>query len=356
MRGEMSRREFSKLALGAACASALPAFGSAKPDGMKAVLLHLGRNMWCDWARPGEPTALKPGAGAPGTKLRLDEGCWRRLTARMAELKLDTLVIDVGEGVRLPSHPEVAVDGAWSPDRMREEVRRLRALGIEAIPKLNFSAAHNGWMGEFRRMMSTRPYYDFCDAVIGDVCEIFGNPRYFHLGCDEETYVAQADWNHCEYTCVRGGELWYNDLVRLVRRCEKLGTRPWIWSDYGWEHPDFIRKCPTCVLQSNWHYDDAYEKFDDAAPWGGRRLRFFGELDRAGFDQVPCGTNWVGFKRRELKVGAEEVMGELMKYCRRTVSSERLKGFMMAPWASCEDEKGFEKCLRGIEIFGKELT
>ena len=69
----LNRREFSKLALGAACASALPAVGAVRPAQMKAVLLHLGRNMWCDWARPGEPTALKPGAGAPGTKLRLDE-------------------------------------------------------------------------------------------------------------------------------------------------------------------------------------------------------------------------------------------------------------------------------------------
>lgn len=352
----VTRHDFLRLTMGVACSSVLPTFGAAKTDEMKAVLLHLGRNMWCDWFRPGEPTALKQGAGAPGTELRLDESFWRRLTARMAELNLNTLVIDLGEGVRLPSHPELAVWNAWTPEKLRDEVGRLKNLGIEAIPKLNFSAAHNGWMGEFRRKMSTVPYYDFCDEVIGDACEIFGSPRYFHLGCDEETYVAQADWNHCEYTCVRSGELWYNDLIRLVRRCEKLGTRPWIWSDYGWDHPDFIAKCPKCVLQSNWHYDDAYEEFDDTAPWGGKRLRFFGALDKAGFDQVPCGTNWVGFRRRELKVGADEVMGKLIEYCRRAVSPERLKGFMMAPWAACDNDGNYRKNLNGIEILGKELS
>ena len=64
----------------------------------------------------------------------------------------------------------------------------------------------------------------------------------------------------------------------------------------------------------------------------------------------------MGFKRRQLKVGANEAMGELMKYCRHAISPERLTGFMMAPWAACDNEQNFEKNLRGIEIFGKEMA
>ena len=350
-----SRSGFVKSAISAVCVSAMSGHGAVKEGKIKAVLLHLGRNMWCDWSRPGEPTSLRPGAGAPGTKLRVDEKLWRRLVVRMAELGINTLVIDIGEAVRLPSHPELAVQDAWSADKMRSEVRRLRTLGIEAIPKLNFSTGHNGWMGEYRRMISTKQYYSFCDEVIGDAFEIFDYPHYFHIGCDEETYVAQAEWNKCEYTCVRGGELWWNDLIRLVRRVESLGCRAWMWSDYGWDHPEFVVRCPKSVLQSNWYYDDAYEKFDDMAPWGGRRLRFFRELDKAGFDQVPCGTNWVGFKRRELKVGADDVMSSLMMYCRGAISPGRLKGFMMAPWAACDTDKNFVKCMSGIELLDRAL-
>jgi hypothetical protein len=42
-----------------------------------------------------------------------------------------------------PSHPELAVKGSWSPEKMKSELARLRALGLEPIPKRNFSASHD---------------------------------------------------------------------------------------------------------------------------------------------------------------------------------------------------------------------
>ncbi|MCQ2411194.1 MAG: CTP synthase, partial [Elusimicrobiaceae bacterium] len=41
------------------------------------------------------------------------------------------LLIDIGEAYRYPSHPGLAVPGAWSPEKMRTELKRLRELGIE---------------------------------------------------------------------------------------------------------------------------------------------------------------------------------------------------------------------------------
>ena len=63
--------------------------------------------------------------------------------------------VDVGEGLVYPSHPELVIEGSWSPDKLRAEVRRLRAMGVEAVPKLNFSTSHNGWLKQYRRMVST---------------------------------------------------------------------------------------------------------------------------------------------------------------------------------------------------------
>ena len=63
----------------------------------------------------------------------------------------------------------------------------LRALGIEPLPKLNFSTCHDAWLGPYSRMVSTPAYYDVCRDLIDEVAELFGGPRFFHLGMDEET-------------------------------------------------------------------------------------------------------------------------------------------------------------------------
>jgi len=60
----------------------------------------------------------------------------------MVAKKMNMVIIDLGEFPVYPSHPELALPGSRSPDWIRGEVRRLKSLGLEPIPKLNFSAAH----------------------------------------------------------------------------------------------------------------------------------------------------------------------------------------------------------------------
>ena len=116
-----------------------PAF-AARPEDIRAVLLHLGENMWCDW--PLDPAEdAKLGGKAPHREMRIDDSIWRAAVDLAVERKFNMLVIDVGEGVIYPSHPELAVKGSWTPDRLRDELQRLRNLGLEPIPKLNFSTA-----------------------------------------------------------------------------------------------------------------------------------------------------------------------------------------------------------------------
>ena len=175
----MDRREFLKLS---ASATAVGMAGCAtKPtiapwtgkDKIKAVLLHLGHNMWCEWL-PDDmmKTAEIKEKYRPTLKLRNKDEQWRRVTARMAERKLNMLVIDIGEGLAYPSHPELAIEGSWSPDKLRDEIIRLRGMGIEAIPKLNFSATHDGWLKDYHRMLTLPKYYEVVKDVIRDVAEV----------------------------------------------------------------------------------------------------------------------------------------------------------------------------------------
>ena len=50
----MNRRDFIKSAAAASALISPPAFAK-KPEDIRAVLLHMGMNMWGEWIAPGEP-------------------------------------------------------------------------------------------------------------------------------------------------------------------------------------------------------------------------------------------------------------------------------------------------------------
>ena len=304
----------------------------AKSD-IKAMLLHLGYNMWskCD------------------SELRLKDEYWRKATDCMAAAKYNTLLVDVGEGLVFPSHPELAIKGSWTPDKMRSEIDRLKAKGLTLVPKLNFSGTHDRWLGEYARMVSTSEYYRVVADVIRDTAEIFGNPGLFHLGWDEETYSHQS--KH-DYVVVRQRDLWWKDFLYTVKCVEDTGNRAWVWSDYGWHHDDYVKRCPKCVLQSNWYYDEQMEGFDIPNMKEHRALvQAFVDLEKAGFDQVPCGSNWNSGYRRKNGPKRNESMRELVPFCRKVIAPERLKGFMMASWVQCVTEGNLQTIREGVETF-----
>jgi hypothetical protein len=246
--------------------------------------------------------------------LRFDEKVWQTLTNRMKDAGMNLLVIDLGEAIHYESHPELAVKGSWTVSRFRSELARLRKLGIEPIPKLNFSTAHDTWLKEYGRQVSTLAYYRVCADMIKEVCEIFDKPRFFHLGYDEETATHQAQYS---MAIVRQGELWWHDFLFFVKEVEKQDVCPWIWSDYYWNHPDeFLKRMPKSVLQSNWYYGASFDTEKQKA------VQTYIDLDKNGFDQIPAGSNWsndINFKGT-------------VEFCRKNLSPEHLKGFLMAPW------------------------
>ena len=351
-RDGINRREFlgqsatglAMLGLGATClegkgkrvSKTVSQTAVAEIGNIRSILLHLGSNMWCDF-----PTSLMgslTGGGTqylsrkPETRIVWEDKEWREITDHIAKAGMNMLVIDIGEGLYFPSHPELAIEGTWSVEKMQAEIKRLNQLGLEVVPKLNFSTTHNSWMGDYSHMVSSKPYYRMCEDVIGDVMEIFGHPRFFHIGFDEETAAFQDP--RFGYVCVRKGEYWWTDFLHIVNTVEKHGARPWMWSDYAWASEDFIDRCPKNVVQQNWFYDEANGGFDLETNTTDdiRILRTFLALDKAGFDQVPCGTNWAGWARKQAGIGADDVMGKLVAFSREHISKEHLWGFMMATW------------------------
>ncbi len=293
---------------------------SASSDLVWGVLLHLGQNMWGD-----TPRAYTP----PVDKFNCDEKLWVELTEKAASSGLNMVVIDLGEAIHYKSHPELAVPGAWSIDKLREDLARLRKIGIEPIPKLNFSSCHDVWLGEYSRMVSTAKYYEVCADLIKEVADIFDKPRFFHLGYDEEGYDCQATY---DFVLIRQGELWKHDFLFFVEQVEKTGVRPWIWADYAWKHKDFYDWAPKSVVMSNWYYGN------DFNPETNPTAQCYLDFDAAGFDQIPAGSNWSN----------DTNFGQTVEFCRKNLSKERLLGFLQTPWHFTET-KSHEHNLRSIQ-------
>lgn len=292
-----------------------------------AYLIHLGYNMWRESDAPerGEYTNASP-------VLRFDKDTWDEVTEFMVLSGINTVVVDLGEGVRYESHPEISAKGSWSVDYLRQELARMRKMGLNPIPKLNFSTAHDEWLGEYSRCVSSKVYYQVCRDIIDEVIDIFDKPQLFHLGMDEETYLHSR---HLNYAVIRHRDLWWHDLYFFLENVEKHNVRPWLWSDCVWNHPDeFVTKMPKSVMQSNWYYGDFYEPEDFE-----RYIRAYDLLEKHRYDQIPCGSNFSTSKNFGATVG----------YCRRNIGGERLKGFLMAPWKPTLKERKY-RLLEGADL------
>ena len=262
-------------------------------------------------------------------KNETDVAVWDEMIDFIAERGYNMVVIDVGDGIKFESHPEISAPDAWDKDFLKKKLDEMRAKGIEPIPKLNFSACHCVWMKQYRYMISTPTYYKVCADLIAEVCEAFGYPRFFHLGLDEEVIKHQKAQH---VAIIRQGEHWWHDAFFLFGECEKHGVRPWVWSDYFWHNPDLFKKnMPKSVLQSNWYYG-SFTK-DNVPENRLISINTYIELDRLGFEQVPTPSTW------SMPNGINQQ--QTLDFCRQNVSPELLKGFMTVPWARTWRDREF---------------
>ena len=325
----MNRRDFLSVTglAGAAAVTGCGTLAAARPEPAFAwsELIHLGMNEWHEipqrqkWPNLTDPVLVQAVADEynAADHVRFDEAVWARVAEKFRQTGVNQVVIDLGEAVVYPSHPEIAVKGAWSPDKLRTELRRLRAMGIEPIPKLNFSTTHDIWLGEYQRMVSTPRYYQVAADLIRDVCEIFESPRFFHLGLDEETPGFQVKGQ--SLVVVRQGDLWWHDVLFFVREVERHGARAWVWSDYLRHHEpeDFARRMPRSVVQSPWWYIGTFD------PEKNLPTKAMIRLAKLGYDVVPCSSNCYSHP---------DAMALLVDFCRRTFDPAHVLGFQMAPW------------------------
>ncbi len=306
--------------------------------------------------------------------LDFDDEAWERVTAAAQESGINMIVLDIGEGIEWKSHPELAVDGAWSYYRVKKEIERLRNMGIALIPKLNFSATHCLWLGEYRKLMSTKVYYDVCRDLIHEVYDLFEKPEYVHLGMDEEgnTNILR---NYEGLVNFRRGELLWHDLKFLCDIVTDLGAKPWIWADICCEQPEEFKKRfdTDSVLLSPWYYfafkKEHFKKISDCSqadidfyantfPYNQMNLTYIEEdpgyvkmredmINSAalGYGLVPCFSKW-----GDTPYNAPDMI-ELYK---KIAPEGALKGFMVAPWCHTLNDKA-DEIIANIRLMEEQM-
>ncbi len=299
---------------------------------MWSILVHLNKNMWsrsCENVNTWE------------------ESMWDYILEESHKTGINTIVLDIGNGIEYATHPEIAVKGAWTRKRVRDEVARCRSLGIALIPKLNFSSNHDMWLGIYKRMLSTPQYYKVANDLIKEVYELFDRPEYIHLGMDEES----AQYCSGDYCVFRQGELYWHDLRYLVDCVADTGAMPWIWSSPLFDHPEEFKThfAPDEMIISPYHYNalrpDHYTPIDSRSeyqvyynegiykergfkyveedPFLVRFMEVAIPLMNEGYLYVPCASVFNRCKYNH---------DDLLEYFRDNAPDNQIVGYMSAPW------------------------
>ena len=276
------------------------------------------------------------------------EDIWHKAVEDAAEAGMNTIVLEVIDGVKYDSHPEVSRPDAFSKEWMREQVKLCREKGIALIPKLNFSATHDMWLGEYARMLSTSTYYKVTKDLIEEVYELFDHPAYIHLGMDEEDNKHQLGRDFVVY---RQGAQYMKDLRHLVDTVKSVGATPWIWTCPLFDMTEaFVKEfSPDEIVLSPWYYNAfrpehwtpvesraEYVAYYNEGMYKDMGIKFVEEdpylvnfrnvtpgVIEKGYKLIPCASV---FNRCDWNTY------DLVEYFKNSCPDEQLLGYMTAPW------------------------
>jgi hypothetical protein len=301
------------------------------------ILVHLSMDMWVNKEYQENPLSHV-----------FNEDMWNEIIDETAKSGMNAIILDVGNGIRFESHPEIAKEGAYSVDWMRAEVKKCREKGIALIPKLNFSTVHDFWLGDYAHMISSSVYYKLTRDLIEEVADIFDHPEYIHLGMDEEDNKHQKGRGYVVY---RQGEQYMKDLRHLVDCVKGVGVTPWIWTCPLFDMTeDFVEEFkPDELVLSPWYYNAfrpehwtpvesraEYVAYYNEGMYKDMGIKFVEEdpylvnfrnvtpgVIEKGYKLIPCASV---FNRCDYNTV------DLMEYFKKYAKDEQILGYISAPW------------------------
>ena len=283
-------------------------------------------------------------------ELTFDENLWNEIVEETVKSGQNSLFIALGDGVIVNSHPEIAIPGAWTRQRLRKEIKRLKTMGITLMPKMNFSAMHDNWLGMYSRMIGTPTYYHVCRDLILEVCDIFRDAPFFHIGMDEEQPKSIHSFE--KYGVVRQNELFWNDVNFFLECVREGGLTPVMWSDSATTNYDAFKKNVSpdemllflyyyhSVKKEHWTRIDSVEKYrvfySTREPYKYLNLTYV--------EEDPYYVNFMDSYPKILADGYNCLVGvstwyenpyntdEVVELFSKDAPKEQIKGFYTLPW------------------------
>lgn len=300
--------------------------------------------------------------------MNFEDEAWDEILPAAAKHGFNTILLDVGDGVRYNSHPELAISQSKSRYWVKEQIKKAADLGLKIIPRVNFSATHDAWLGEYAYMVSTKPYYSVCRDVILEVCEIFDGPDVVSLCMDEEDedHVKNREG---DITIIRQGDLFWHDLQFLFDCTREAGATPYIAADALFTNPEEFHKKMGVddMIIGPWYYNALREEHYTRIDARQVTIDFYNQpkykwMNMTYVEEDPF---LVRFREQAIpnaKKGYKYIPGlsiyNQCPWCEQDVmeyfsvnAPESILGFYEAPWAGGTTMQSLEKQYQAMRCF-----
>ncbi len=156
------------------------------------------------------------------------------------------------ESFTFPSaaYPQLATPGRhYTLEQLRKLEQFAADRGVTLLPEIDVPG-HSAALNKALPQVNCDPpgVHDLCpgreetyevlDAIIGEMCDVFGRTPYFHIGADETQRKAWAGCRHCQAARRRLGldsdeELYRHFLVRANEMVRRRGKRTIVWEGFA---------------------------------------------------------------------------------------------------------------------------
>jgi len=314
----LSRRKFvQKMALASLMLSSSSVFsfanGSSVPKKkVKGLLLHM-THYDPKWVKNKESEKL----------FSVSAGI--EILEKMKESGFNMVILDIEDGVIYSSHPELTRHYSVPMDDLKQFAAKAHELGIEFVPKLNFSRSgrnlHDKWLSPHWSPLNfvsvRKEYRQTATDVIDEIIEVCKPQNYFHIGMDEDHHRSVSQYVETI--------TFFHDYL------QERGLKTVVWNDTSYENRDVIAQVhadkmraaesqiPKDIVHIVWDYDLVHEGL-------------IKRLSDYAFDV------WIA-------PGGNK---ERIEQWKKVMEAEGGDGFLFTNWTKCSDENK-ERLLNQVE-------
>jgi glycosyl hydrolase family 20 len=190
---------------------------------------------------------------------------------RLAELRINTILLEYEDRFAYKSHPTLAASDALSPKNAKALAEYAKKRHIKIIPLLQ-SLGHVEYVLQSKQYAHLREFSDaisqYCPSnpetfklfksFFEELLEVHSDSEYFHIGGDETALLGKCP--ACKKIVDKKGKtaLYVNYIKKVCELVLKSGKRPILWDDMLTRSgdPELLKKLPKGTAVMYWDYRD----------------------------------------------------------------------------------------------------